>query len=154
MDITLQKGMLTEIRCIEKFIELGYFCSVPYGDSCKYDVIVDIDNVLYRIQCKSSTWAKDTVEEKVAFVMNTNHTTVNTTGVKRYTYNAAEVDFFYTYFEGKHYLVPISEIEGKSTFRFRYLKNIGHQRANIHIAEEYEVEAILSKMLQKEEVVK
>ena len=63
MDITLQKGMLTEIRCIEKFIELGYFCSVPYGDSCKYDVIVDIDNVLYRIQCKSSTWAKDTVED-------------------------------------------------------------------------------------------
>lgn len=154
MDITLQKGMLTEIRCIEKFIELGYFCSVPYGDSCKYDVIVDIDNVLYRIQCKSSTWAKDTVEEKVAFVMNTNHTTVNTTGVKRYTYNVTEVDFFYTYFEGKHYLVPISEVEGKSTFRFRYLKNIGHQRANIHIAEEYEVEAILSKMLQKEEVVK
>ena len=154
MDITLQKGMLTEIRCIEKFIELGYFCSVPYGDSCKYDVIVDIDNVLYRIQCKSSTWAKDTVEEKVAFVMNTNHTTVNTTGVKRYTYNATEVDFFYTYFEGKHYLVPISEVEGKGTFRFRYLKNIGNQKANIHIAEEYEVEAILSKMLQKEEVVK
>ena len=154
MDITLQKGMMTELHCIEKFIELGYYCSIPYGDSCKYDIIVDIENTLYRIQCKSSSWAKDTVEEKVAFIMNTNHTTVNTTGVKRYTYNSEQVDFFYTYFEGQHYLVPINEVEGKGTFRFRYLKNVGHQKANIHIAEDYELENVISKILLKEEVVK
>lgn len=149
MDNTLQKGMLTELHCIEKFIELGYFCSVPYGDSCKYDIIVDINNKLYRIQCKSSTWAKDTSQEKVAFIMSTNHTTTNTTGVTRYTYNAEQVDYFYTYFEGEHYLVPIQEIEGKSTFRFRYLKNVGNQKANIHIAEEYQLEKMVNKMLEE-----
>ena len=156
MNDTLQKGMLIELYCIKKFIQLGYFCSIPYGNSCKYDVIVDINNVLYRIQCKSSTWAKDTKEEKVAFIMNTNHTTTNTTGVKRYTYNSKQVDFFYTFFEGEHYLVPIEQIEGKSTFRFRYLKNVINTHSyGVHIAEEYQIEKVLSKyILNKEEVVK
>lgn len=153
MDNTLQKGMLTELRCIEKFIELGYFCSIPYGDSCKYDIIVDINNKLYRIQCKSSTWAKDTATTNVAFVMSTNHTTTNTTGVKRFTYNSEQVDYFYTYFEGEHYLVPIAEVEGKSTFRFRYSKYLGNQKANVHIAEDYQIENIISKLLEKEEVI-
>lgn len=145
--------MLTELHCIEKFIELGYFCSIPYGDSCKYDIIVDINDKLYRVQCKSSTWAKDTAEEKVAFIMSTNHTTTNTTGVKRFTYNSKQVDYFYTYFEGEHYLVPIEEIEGKNTFRFRYAKYIGNQKANIHIAEEYQLKKVIAKLLEKEEVV-
>lgn len=149
MDNTLQKGMLTELHCIEKFIELGYFCSIPYGDSCKYDIIVDINNQLYRIQCKSSTWAKDTAQEKVAFIMTTNHTTTNTTGVKRYTYNAKQVDYFYTYFEGEHYLVPIEEVEGKTTFRFRYLQYVGNQKNNVHIAEEYQLEKVVNKLLEE-----
>ena len=149
MDNTLQKGILTELHCIEKFIELGFFCSIPYGDSCKYDIIVDINNKLYRIQCKSSTWAKDTAQENVAFIMTTNHTTTNTTGVKRYTYNSEQVDFFYTYFEGEHYLVPIQEIEGKSTFRFRYLKYVGNQKSNVHIAEEYQLDKVVNKILEE-----
>lgn len=153
MDNTLQKGMLIELHCIEKLIELGYFCSIPYGNSCKYDLIVDINNKLYRIQCKSSIWAKDTAEENVAFIMNTNHTTTNTTGIKRYTYNADQVDFFYTYFEGEHYLVPIQEVEGKTAFRFRYAKYVGNQKNNIHIAENYQLEKTLSKIKMEGEVV-
>ena len=84
--------------------------------------------------------------------MNTNHTTTNTTGVKRYTYNSEQVDFFYTYFEGKHYLVPIKEVEGKTTFRFRYLQYLGNQKTGVHIAEDYEIEKILAKLLVEEEV--
>ena len=34
-------GNATELKCIAKFIELGYECSIPYGNSAKYDFIVD-----------------------------------------------------------------------------------------------------------------
>ena len=39
-----QIGNLTELQCITRFYELGYSVSVPYGDSEKYDFIVDINN--------------------------------------------------------------------------------------------------------------
>ena len=34
-------GNLTELQCITRFYELGYPVSIPYGDSEKYDMIVD-----------------------------------------------------------------------------------------------------------------
>ena len=45
-------GNLTELQCITRFYELGYPVSIPYGDSEKYDMIIDINGRLYRLQCK------------------------------------------------------------------------------------------------------
>ena len=46
---TKQIGNLTELQCITRFYELGYTVSVPYGDSEKYDFILDINgNILRR----------------------------------------------------------------------------------------------------------
>ena len=78
MDNTLKVGMITELECIKAFIDLGYHCSIPYGDCARYDVVVDIDNTLYRIQCKTSRWSTDTAKEKVAFEISTRTTTTNT----------------------------------------------------------------------------
>ena len=49
-----KKGILTEIKCIEKFIELGFSLSVPYGNANRYDLLVDTGNKILRVQCKSS----------------------------------------------------------------------------------------------------
>lgn len=38
-----QKGNLTELKCISAFYELGYQCSIPYGENSRYDFIADID---------------------------------------------------------------------------------------------------------------
>ena len=51
-------GNANELKCMLAFIELGYQCSIPYGNSAKYDFIVDIGNKLYKIQCKSSRHPK------------------------------------------------------------------------------------------------
>lgn len=37
-----QKGNLTELKCISAFYELGYQCSIPYGENSRYDFIADI----------------------------------------------------------------------------------------------------------------
>lgn len=54
MDETLQKGMITELKCMEKLISMGYYISIPYGNSNKYDLILDYNNKLYRIQIKTA----------------------------------------------------------------------------------------------------
>ena len=49
-----QKGNLTELKCITAFYELGYQCSIPYGENSRYDLIADIDGRLIRVQRKTS----------------------------------------------------------------------------------------------------
>lgn len=151
MDSTLSKGMITELECIKAFIDLGYHCSIPYGDCARYDVVVDIDNKLYRVQCKTSSWSTDTVKEKVAFEISTVTTTTNTKKTIRKTYSEDEVDFFYTCFNGESYLIPIAEIAGKTTFRIRYEYPSNNQKQGIHLASNYELKNQISKL--KGEVV-
>ena len=146
MDSTLSIGMITELECLKAFIDLGYHCSIPYGDCARYDVVVDIDNKLYRIQCKTSRWSTDTAQEKVAFEISTKTSTTNTKQTIRKTYSAEEVDFFYTCFEGKSYLVPISEVAGKASFRWRYEYPPTGQKQGIHIAKNYELKNQISKL--------
>ena len=152
MDISLSKGIITQLQCIKDFIKLGYHCSIPYGDCARYDVIVDINNKLYRVQCKTSTWAKDTSEENVAFFFDMRTTTTNTKKTTRKLYTKDEIDFFYTFFEGQSYLIPILEVEGKNTFRIRYKYPSTGQTQNIHLAKDYELEKIVNSLI-KEEVV-
>ena len=38
LDITQQKGLTTEIHCLQDLTELGLQCLIPFGDSCKYVV--------------------------------------------------------------------------------------------------------------------
>lgn len=155
MDDTLRRGIVTELECIKGFVGLGYQCSVPYGDTARYDVIVDINDKLYKIQCKSSSWSTDTAQEKVAFGFDARTSTTNTKGTKRKLYSENEVDFFYTFFEGKSYLVPFSEMSGKSAFRFRYEYPPTGQKQNIHLERDYLLEKQVQKILDddKEEVI-
>ena len=48
-------GNLTEINCLKAFTELGYGVSIPFGDCLRYDLVVDIKNKLYKIQCKTAS---------------------------------------------------------------------------------------------------
>ena len=146
MDSTLSKGMITELECIKAFIDLGYHCSIPYGDCARYDVVVDIDNKLYRVQCKTSRWSTDTVKEKVAFEISTRTTTTNTKKTIRKTYLEDEIDFFYTCFNGESYLIPIAEISGKTSFRIRYEYPSNNQKQGIHLASDYELKNQISKL--------
>lgn len=49
---TKKIGNLTELQCITRLYELGCSVSIPFGDSDKYDLIIDINDKLYKIQIK------------------------------------------------------------------------------------------------------
>ena len=44
-----QQGLTTELQCQLFFTELGYNVSIPLGEDCRYDMIVDFDGILCRI---------------------------------------------------------------------------------------------------------
>lgn len=55
---TKQVGDETEARVLTELVSNGFSVSVPFGDNDKYDLIVDDDGQLYRIQCKTAWQTK------------------------------------------------------------------------------------------------
>ena len=143
LDITQQKGTVTELHCILDLTNLGIRCLKPVDESSKYDVAADLGQGKFiRIQCKTSSWATDTKEEKVAFTISTCCATTNTKSTTRHKYSKDDIDYFYTWFQGQGYLVSIEEANGL-TFRWRYEYPATNQKQGIHIANEYKIEEVL-----------
>ena len=141
------KGLTTELICMQKFIEYGFIVSVPYGNNSRYDLLIDCgNNQYYRIQCKTATWAKDTIEQDVAFEIRTYCTSTNTKRNIRHKYSVDEIDYFYTWFNGQGYLVSIQEANG-TNFRWRYEYPPTGQKQGIHIADEYKIEEVIYSLM-------
>ena len=101
---TQQKGIVTEMQVATYLLSLGYNVSQPFSQDSKYDLIVDVDGKLLRLQVKTSRLASPT-----SITFNCRSTTTNVKNCKSRRYSDAEVDYFATYWNGKAYLVPISE---------------------------------------------
>ena len=97
---TLLKGDTTELKCLLDFQSRGYYCSVPFSGSCIYDVIVDINGKLKRIQCKTSRYYNGTL------IMNCCRQTTNTIETRRYKYKKEDFDYYYTYYNDYGFLFP------------------------------------------------
>ena len=117
MDNTLIRGDTTELQCILALQERGYYCSIPFSGSCRYDVVADINNHLYRIQCKSSSRS---TRDTGVIQFSTCRSTTNTKETIRYSYSKEEIDYFYTYWEGNHFLIPVEETsQGTKSLRLK-----------------------------------
>lgn len=141
MNYTQSIGNLNELKCIARFIELGYECSIPYGNGAKYDFIADIEGKLIRIQCKSSkNPRKNGVVDENAIQISTVSQTTNTQKTTRHLYDSSQIDYFATYFNNKVYLIPVNECSTNKTLRFKPPLN-GNE--NYNKAEDYEIEKII-----------
>lgn len=49
---TQRKGDIALTKAIATFTEFGYDVSLPVTESASYDLVVDVDNALYRVQVK------------------------------------------------------------------------------------------------------
>ena len=146
IEITQQKGTMTELHCILDLTALGIRTLTPTDEASKYDVVADLDGKFIRIQCKTSSWAKDTKEPEVAFQINTCCLTTNTKQTTRHLYTKNDIDYFYTYFQNQGYLVSIEEATGLS-FRWRYEYPVTGQKQGIHIASNYKIEEVIKTLI-------
>ena len=135
---TKQKGNATEAYCLAEFISRGINVSIPYGDSARYDFIIDINNQLYRILCKTAT-----EEQEGVYKFSCRSCKTRASGNSQRSYTKEEIDFFCTYINNKCYLIPISETCSHSkTLRFIPAGN----GQKVTYADEYELDKQIKKL--------
>ena len=127
------KGKITELKCQEDFIQRGYLISQPIVADSKYDFIADINNTLYRIQCKSANLSLE--QDYISFKAKT----TNIRTMKDSYYTKDDIDYFYTYYDNISYLIPVEQAShGENKLRFSAKVNNG----NIKWAKDYELDTM------------
>ena len=148
MDNALIRGDINELQCILDFQKRGYYCSIPFSGSCRYDLIVDINDKLYKIQCKASSYSED----EGVLKMSATRSTTNTQKTIRYTYSEKEVDYFYTSWKEYGFLIPINEVSTGKCLRIKPPKN-GIQ-STMSIASDYLIDNVIQSIITQTPIKK
>ena len=132
------------MECMLAFMKLGYGVNIPFGEDSRYDFIADINNKLYKIQCKTSSEVLDG-ENVVGIKFKTvRQSGSNATNWSRTKYKSDEVDYFATSYQGKCYLVPLNECSNEKTLRIQLPKN--NQIKGISFLKDYELSEVLKTL--------
>ena len=148
MDNTLIRGDINELQCTLDFQKRGYYCSIPFSGSCRYDLIVDINDKLYKIQCKASSYSED----EGVLKMSATRSTTNTQRTIKYTYSENEVDYFYTSWKEYGFLIPINEVSTEKYLRVKPPKN-GIQ-STMSIASDYLMDNVIQSIITQTPIKK
>lgn len=129
-------GLLTELHCQMDFTQENIMLSKPISTDSRYDYIADINGKLYKIQCKTASPNQEgTCIEIDCFTTNIRQKTIK-------PYTANEVDYFYTWYRNKSYLIPF-EVGGKTAKCLRFSVKLGGNQPNIIWAKDYELRKVL-----------
>lgn len=143
------KGLTTELQCQLFFTSLGYNVSVPIAQDCRYDLVLDVNDTLYKIQVKTSR-PNDSGNEGLLF--NTVSSRMNhTKGNIKQKYDAKQVDFFATYFEDKVYLIPIDICRSSEKRLVKQQSRFSNQKMDL--LEDYEATVVLQRILNNQKLV-
>ena len=67
-------GEYSEVVIVERPLRAGYKVLTPYGDSLRYDLVIeDADEKFWRVQCKTAWLEKRGSDEVVKFSTSSNH---------------------------------------------------------------------------------
>ncbi len=118
-------GNLTELQCITRFYELSFPVSIPYGDSEKYDMILDVSGKLYRLQCKHANPHKnnDGIIDYITICTTWSSGYTRNRPYKINQYSKEDCYYFVTHYEGKNYLIPVEQCSNEKTLRIIPPKN-------------------------------
>ena len=140
---TKNKGLSTELQCIAACCELGYRVSIPYGDDCRYDFILDIGSKLLRVQVKTARPDKG----KNSFAFSTRSTKLKSGKYTAAHYTKNEIDFYATYYDGKCYLVSINDCPNINLKTLRLNPPKNGAKKNISLATDYEIDKVIKNMI-------
>jgi hypothetical protein len=127
---TKHYGDETEAKILAMLLEQGFSVSLPFGDNDKYDLIIDDDDDLYRVQCKTAWQNK---EHMIRF--NTHSQTTREGAYHEETYQN-EVDAFLVRYPGDEslYWIDVEEVTSQK-MELRFEAEIDHP--SINWADEY-----------------
>ncbi len=126
---------MAEAEIAAAVIRLNLVVLRPLSEGGRYDLVIDTGEQLLRIQCK---WASRQGEVLTARCATCRHTPA---GYRRSTYSPREVDAIAAYSPDTDtcYLIPIDEVEGRSTVSLRLGPTANNQARRVHWAADYEL---------------
>jgi hypothetical protein len=103
-----RRGEAAEAAFLARATHLGFTVLIPWGDSNRYDSVVELDRGFLRVQVKSATGYAE------------HRYRVKTTGASGQVYTSKEIDFFVAYVvpENLWYIIPIQAIGKRKGIRF------------------------------------
>ncbi len=125
---TKQLGMLGELKAQYDFIKHGFEVWVPQGDYLSYDLVVSKNNIIYKIQIKTTEKINNGL---IVWNLRSQNYYVN----KIYTIN--DCDYFYLYCLENEKSYLLKNRENMSGFQIRLIPPKNNQRKGIHFEEEF-----------------
>lgn len=102
-----KQGELNQLRFLLKCYEKGFQVSLPYGDSAKYDCVVDGNGKLYRVQIKSTSYQdKSRRQDRYKIIASG-----GCDAKKPYTKDDIDILAVYIVPHNTWYLVPVERLE-------------------------------------------
>lgn len=135
------RGKMTEGRILSELLKRGISVLVPFGYSQRYDLVIDVGNKLYRLQCKTGRIRNGAVEFNTCSMNNVSH--------ERRDYRG-QVDFLAVFepTKGDVYLIAPEKVGKLLGFlRFEFPKT--GQKKLINIAKEFELDLVLEKLIRE-----
>ena len=100
------KGNLGIGKAISYFTENEFVVSIPLNDTQKYDLVVDINGILSRVQVKTTT----TLQSK-SYRVDLRTSGGNRSRYKYENFDKTKIDILFVFTDGGSWLIPSSVIQ-------------------------------------------
>jgi Pyruvate/2-oxoacid:ferredoxin oxidoreductase gamma subunit len=137
-----QKGAAAEAGVTALAIQLGLTVLRPLCEGSRYDLIIDLEPQLLRVQCKFA----QSLDGVLVVRLKTNRCTPR--GYVSTTYTVAEIDAICAYSPGLHrcFLIPASEIAERAAIHLRLDPARNNQALGIKWARNYELATMVQRL--------
>jgi hypothetical protein len=137
-----QKGAAAEAAITAAVIQLGLTVLRPLCEGRRYDLIIDLEPTLLRVQCK--------LARRTGGVLTIGLQTSRCTprGYVRTSYSPGEIDAIGAYSRelGRCYLIPMSAISARHSLNLRLEPTGNNQADGITWARDHELEPVVQRL--------
>jgi hypothetical protein len=137
-----QKGAAAEAAITAAVIQLGLTVLRPLCEGRRYDLIVDLEPALLRVQCK--------LARRVGGVLTVRTETSRFTpnGYIRKPYSSAEIDALAAYAPELRasFLIPMTAVSTRREISLRLEPTRNNQAEGVRWARDYELEAVIRRL--------
>lgn len=137
-----QRGILTELRCAEKFIELGFSVSFPYGNADRYDILVDTGNRIFRVQVKTAN-----LNENGSYTVSTVTSVATTSTRYKKHYDETQIDLLVTIINNQLVFMLPSFVQKSTSRVFRVELPKYGSKSNCNLIEDFSFEKIMKPLI-------
>lgn len=129
-------GNIGEAKAIAWFVEHGISVSIPFGDNERYDLVIDYNGKLEKVQVKTSSYCPNS--GCISFKLHSS--TYHTSNKQNRAYEN-DVDSFVLcdLINDSLYYVPISQVIGKKNINIRFANSNNGQMKNCIFANDVEI---------------